>query len=247
MNNKQKQVLIGSILGDGHFSKTHHFSTGCKFKGYVIYKRNILKEFTTKKWYYFIKKNGYSETPYHKLTLLKNKDVTNICTLPLKKLLEELDEFGLAIWFYDDGSLHKDKLFYNLNTHSFSKKEHEKYLLPALIKFGITPTLTSETKKDGRKFWYIRINKKGGAEIINKVLKKYPLPYYSYKTYPGNIESTIIIKKVVLEKINTGEKFTYNTLTEAGKVVGRSYATIKNYIVKEKEYKGYKFYFRTLD
>lgn len=57
--------------------------------------------------------------------------------MPLKEVLDNLDDLGLALWFYDDGSLHQTKLFYNLCTHKFSREIHEDILVPFFNKWGI--------------------------------------------------------------------------------------------------------------
>ena len=49
MNNKIKQVLIGSMLGDGYLSQQGSFSTGCKYKEYIEFKADILKGYVTDK------------------------------------------------------------------------------------------------------------------------------------------------------------------------------------------------------
>lgn len=248
MNNNIKQVLVGSMLGDGYLSQQQSFCTGCKYKEYIDFKANILKQYVTDKSYRLILENGYAGKSgggiYHRLDILKDKEIKELCLLPLKDLIEHLDEFGLAIWIYDDGSLHQKKLFYNINTHSFSKEEHEEILIPFLRRrFGLDPTLTSETKKDGRHFWYIRINKKGGAEIINSILKKYPVNCYSYKTYIGNIDDTIKVKNIVAQNIATKEIFNFPSMSEAGKLVYVSYGTIKSYVESKKPLRGYVFYY----
>ena len=248
MNNKIKQVLIGSMLGDGYLSQQGSFSTGCKYKEYVEFKADILKGYVTDKSYRLILDNGYSGQPggneYHRLDILKNREIEKLCALPLKELIEGLDEFGLAIWVYDDGSLHQKKLFYNLNTHSFSKKEHTEILIPFLKqRFGLVPTLTYEKKKDGRLFWYIRINKKDGAEIINSILKRYPIECYAYKTYSGNINDTIKVKNIIAQNITTKKVISFSSMSLAGKLVYTTYSVIKKHIHNKTPFRGYLFYY----
>lgn len=106
----------------------------------------------------------------------------------IEDFIGDLDELGLALWMYDDGSLHKKNLFYNINTHSFSKEIEEEVLIPKLNTFGIYPKILTETKKDGRVFSYLYVSKYKGAFVINDTLNKYPLECYSYKRIPKYIE-----------------------------------------------------------
>lgn len=74
-----------------------------------------------------------------------------------------MNDLGLALWIYDDGSLHKNKLFYNINTQGFPKEIQEELFIPFFNRFNIYPKLTVERKRDGREFWYLRISKYEGA------------------------------------------------------------------------------------
>lgn len=106
-----------------------------------------------------------------------------IKNLSIEEVLANLNELGLALWIYDDGSLHKSKYFYNLNTQSFSKEVQEDVLIPFLNSYDIYPKLQVENKKDGRQFWYLRIGKYQGAAEISKILNEYPVNCYSYKRW----------------------------------------------------------------
>ena len=103
--------------------------------------------------------------------------------MDLKDVIGNLDSLGIALWFYDDGSLHKDRLFYNLNTHKFSKEIQEQLFIPFFNKWGIFPKTIVERKKDGRVFHYLTIGKYDGAIKISQILEKYPLDCYSYKRW----------------------------------------------------------------
>ena len=106
----------------------------------------------------------------------------------VEDFIGDLDELGLALWMYDDGSLHKKNLFYNINTHAFNREIEEEVLIPKLNTFGIYPKILTETKKDGRVFSYLYVSKYKGAFVINDILNKYPLECYSYKRIPKYIE-----------------------------------------------------------
>mgnify|MGYP001049408450 CR=1 FL=1 len=185
LTNNQLQVILSGILGDGFLTKfkfkNSYFTTCCKYEEYIDFKKNLLSELFINKTYK--KENGFCKTPIYVLRSKSDNRLTNLSTLSLKEILNSLDDLGLAMWIYDDGSLHKNKLFYNINTHSFSKEDQEKYLIPFLNKYNIYPKLTKEVKKDGRMFYYLRISKYEGAYEINKILEKYKIDCYNYKLW----------------------------------------------------------------
>lgn len=143
----QKQVLLGTILGDGsllrrdsgkHRLKICHTE---KQKGYLYFKRNILKELFLQKTPN-LEKNTFSPNNCYSFTSIQNQYLdyysglfyrnikgkrTKIIT---RKLLNEIDTFGLLIWFLDDGttqfptSKNKRSFSTRLATYCFSLNEN---------------------------------------------------------------------------------------------------------------------------
>jgi hypothetical protein len=187
LNNNQLQVLFSGMLGDGHLSKpltktsNSYYSTNCKFLEYIKFKQILLGDLAGK--YKKVEENGYSQTEIYTLSSFRHFDITQIQKLSLEEIVNSLDDLGLALWLYDDGSLHKTKMFYNLCTHKFSIDIQEKIFIPFFNKKGIFPKITIERKKDGRFFHYLRISKFEGAYEINKILQKYPIDCYNYKLW----------------------------------------------------------------
>jgi len=241
MNNTVKQILIGTTLGDGHITANGKFSTGCKHKEWVDYKMSILKDYMPK--YSYLETNGFSPNPYHRFDLHVHEDTKLIGQMGVKELCDNLDELGLAVWFYDDGSLHKNNLFYNLNTHSYTQKEHDKYIIPCLNSFGIKAKTLLERKADGRIFTYTWIPKTLGAQIVNRILKQLPVECYKYKTYEGNINDTITVKPVKITYIITNTETVFENATEAAKLLDCSYGSVIKHAKNGKFYKGYKIEF----
>jgi hypothetical protein len=217
MTEVEKQILIGSSLGDAHITKNGVFSTGSKFKEWVDFKATHLSKYLSPNWYHFIKENGYSSTPYHRLTLSRHEDILKVLNMTLKEKLQQLDFLGLAVWLCDDGSLHKTNLFYNLSTHSFTKEEHVKYIIPYLYNFNIRPSVLEEVKSNGKVFYYTYIGKRFGAEICNKLIKTLPINCFNYKTYKGNINDTIMYKMIKVTNIKTLNYTIYDSLLLASK------------------------------
>ncbi len=239
MNNNELQILTGSALGDGHITPNGTFTTGSKHKEWIDYKANILSKYTTDKWYNFIEKNGYNQTPYHTLRTSVNDDIRLILSMSLKEKLDTLDELGLAIWFYDDGSFHQIDMRYHLYTNSFTEEEHIRYILPALMRFGIKAGIAKDRKQDGRVFYYTTIGKKTGAQIVNKALKKVPVKCYKYKTYHGNINDTLRNKFVKTTNVNTGKIIIHDSINVTRKYLKTHQEKIKKLIILNQVFKGH--------
>ena len=130
-----------------------------------------------------ISSNGYAKTPIWQFHTHVSPDITKIKNMDIETALNLMDDLGVALWFYDDGSLHKTKLFYNLNTQAFSQEINQDLFVPFLSKFGIFAKPTIERKRDGREFWYLRISRYEGAYEITQLLNKYPVHCYNYKVW----------------------------------------------------------------
>lgn len=185
LSNQQLQVLLTGKFGDGHLTtpKTNlsnsKYSTSCIHKEYIEYKQKLLGNlaFSVSS----VLNTGYKVKNIYTLTTKVHPAITELFYADLETSLNLMDELGVALWFYDDGSLHKDKYFYNLNTHKFSKEIQEDLFIPFFKKYNIFPKVTKEVKKDGRVFWYLRISKFEGAYEISKILQKYPVKCFDYK------------------------------------------------------------------
>ena len=185
LNESQKQVILSGLLGDGYIHTTNsnstYYITNCKFREYIDFKKSLLGDLA--KSIDFIEQNGYCKTPIYILRTKSSPVIKLWKDSNLEAILNNLTELGVALWFYDDGSLHKTNLFYNLNTHSFSKEVQERYFIPFFNSLGIYPKIQVERKKDGRIFYYLRIGKFSGADRVSTILEKYPIGCYSYKRW----------------------------------------------------------------
>lgn len=185
LTREQLQVFLTARLGDGCIvtsnSNSTYYITNCKFEEYIDFKGRLLGNMFKKKT--FQEENGFCKTPIYNMRSCSSNTLKVIKELPLENVINNLDELGIALWFYDDGSLHKTDLNYNLNTQKFSYEEHRDIFIPFFNRLGIYPKIRTENKKDGRHFYYLGINKYSGANIISEILSKYPVNCYSYKRW----------------------------------------------------------------
>lgn len=143
MNDNIKQVILGSLLGDGYLTKIAYGAKNSRLQiahsfkqlDYLKWKKNFfdLENLAGKLQYKRIYDDryipGYIDdyrfrtlsnnifTIYRNLFYVNNKKIIH------KDSVSELDELGLAIWFMDDA--HKATSGYQFNTQCFTKLEVE--------------------------------------------------------------------------------------------------------------------------
>lgn len=158
-----KQLLIGSYLGDGSFTK---LGNGVKNSRLSIAHSINQKEYAIRKWKLLNSldiagklsinkvvdsrcKLGYFEEVRFKskshpiFTLYRNKGYNDTKKQLNVELIRDINELGLAIWFMDDGSRTNDSC--EINCHKFSTEE--KQLLSKLLYsiFQFYSTITENT------------------------------------------------------------------------------------------------------
>lgn len=194
-----KQIMLGSLLGDGHISKPNGKNGACyyqerhgsKQKDYSEWKFENLGEFkrTINVHFKFVKfPNGSSGTyefidirsiSHPLFTELRNEWYPNgKKTVP--ESVTELDPLGLAVWYMDDGS-YSSKTF-KFYTNSFSKEENQ--FLSDLLneKFQIQTSVQSfvRTKKEN----HILVVKAVSRNRFVEVTEPYLLNSFKYKLGP---------------------------------------------------------------
>jgi len=177
------QVVIGSLLGDGHLEKRTR-GVGSRLiieqtnrnveylmwlyrffndRGYCsnlkpkLFKR-IKKNNTL---YYGVKFNTYTFSSFNWLHELFYP-VCNIKVLPILLLTNYLNPMALAIWFMDDGSQLGSG--FKIATNCFSLCELEELCLLLLKKFNLNCSLHRDKNK-----WTIYIKKSSAIHFINLV------------------------------------------------------------------------------
>ena len=205
MNARQKQILVGSILGDGGVykgytsSNAHYYvKQSEKHKEYVSWLFEELKGLCPSE----IKQrkdNGqlyFYSSPSEDFSVLQKKFYRNrkkIVPKDIKKLLTS--PLSLAVWFMDDGTLDfriKDHCAFHLCTNCFTKKDTNKLIAVLKQNFGIVATL-HYTLCRGKRHARIYIGSKGRERFIKLISPyilncfKYKLP--KYRTNPQRLDS----------------------------------------------------------
>jgi len=187
LTNEETQLLLSLYLGDGSYTKhqiqdNYSVYTSSINEDLLRYKKSLVTTLTASD-IKLIPNPGYKKDgTIFKMSINSSVKIGQIYQLSLQEKLDKLDKLGLALWFYDDGSLHKKCNFYNLCTHSFSI-EDQMLMLEKLKEFGIYGKLLKEKKRDGRVFWYIYVSKYNGAFEISKIMAECNIESMKYKLW----------------------------------------------------------------
>ena len=179
----QKEILIGSILGDGSLRKQ-----GTRTNALLEVNHSFrYQEYVDWKWYHF---KEYIKTPPKSRHGNGNRIAYRFTTQSLpffteyyfkyylngKKIISSdivLTNLILSVWFMDDGSKSR-KTFY-LNTQQFSL-ENQEILINALYR---DLRIKSSLNRDKQ---YVRIRiKTESAHQFKKLVESYLLPCFRYK------------------------------------------------------------------
>ena len=192
LTNNQKDVLIGSILGDGSFRNMNHVTKAplysethsIKQKDYLKYKKGILKKLISKEET-FLGRYSKNHIETEKIRIysyslytfkqLSNFYVNNKKSIP-NNIIKYLSPMTLAIWYMDNGSCHfsnKQSPRAKLHMQGFSE-ENIKKLSKALNKLGILNNIHNY------KGWQIDINAQG-TKTFFKIISSYIHPSMNYK------------------------------------------------------------------
>ncbi len=189
ITNEQKQVMLSGLLGDGSLYENGTMTFSCVHRDYLELKKNLLGELCTANISESVNR-GYKEAPVFRIHCKASSYGKKLLDYTHQDIVNELDELGLALWMFDDGSRHKTGNFYNISTHAIDRNIEEKVLLPFFNKLGIYPNILTEAKKDGRVFSYLYISKWRGAVLLSRMMRELNLGCYDYKLLPVELENT---------------------------------------------------------
>lgn len=174
------QVVIGSILGDGYWRKDPHtlggkrlsIRHGLKQLDYLNHKASILGVEAVQSG-----KSGYTgEVQY--VCNSNYMDDTGIQNI--REAIKHLNEYGLAIWFQDDGSTSQNNsstITSRFHTESWEIEDIKAVQETLLTKWGIETSL--RTYKKG-KYNYLQLNKDNTSRLFN-VIAPFTHPSMGYK------------------------------------------------------------------
>ncbi len=191
LNKKQRSILIGTTLGDGHLETQNMGLT------YRLKIEHSVKQAFYVDWLYEQFKDWTTTPPKSKRKVLNNVELENYYFQTLsvgqfrfyaqkfyvngRKVVPSqighwLTPLAIAVWFMDDGSAKsKDHRALILNTQGFTRKDIE-ILRKALVdKYNIEAVF--RTQKDGLQLIIVGES----AERFYKLVQPHMLPGFEYK------------------------------------------------------------------
>ena len=192
--NDLKQLLIGSLLGDGSFTKIDSNSSSCcliiahkkeqydyiKFKYDILDKYNLVNKiaFYTHNDYRF-KNPEYTECRVKSrvnpvFTYIRNNSYINGKKAINLDIIEDIDALGLAIWYMDDGYVTKSSCI--LSTCSFTTESQQRIADFLLGRFNLHFTVG---KNDNSLYLLAK-----DFEKFKNLVSPYILPILQYKLKP---------------------------------------------------------------
>lgn len=187
LSDKQKFVLIGTLLGDGNLAKRGNY---CRlfikhsinqralikwkydiFKNIVLMPLNFFAQKVNEKEYQFVQFVTLTHPIFNKYKELFYRDSRKIIPTDIRRIFYH--PLSLAVLLMDDGA--NDTFGVTLQTHSFEKNEVE--MLSKTIKKNFQ-IVTSLRKNKGK--WIIYFPKKEIVKLY-QAIEKYLLPSLKYK------------------------------------------------------------------
>jgi len=194
INEEQKQLILGSLLGDGCISKHHDGENGYRFieqhsikqLEYLMMKKNILNNFISSKTRRIdnSKNKSYGNGIAYSICTVLHKEFEKFYKMFYineKKIVPyfDLKPFSLAIWYFDDGSLDvlkNNKYIITLHTEGFDEKSIENARKILFDNFNIKSFLVFVKNK----YYVIRLNSTETNKMIN-IIKKYYISCMNHK------------------------------------------------------------------
>jgi len=194
LTDRQRSVIVGSILGDGHISKYFHKNTVNAYlqcsqcgerKDYLLWKGEELKPFVRS-----IYRMSYKETylldtvvyplfnEFYDLFWIGGRGGSKVIP-PDVADLNGFDDLALAVWFMDDG--HKDRSVDMLCVNCFTVPECE-ILMTALYKrFNVHTVLTfMYDKQYDKKYPHIEF-RRSNRKILHDIVDPLMHACFEYK------------------------------------------------------------------
>lgn len=148
LDNTQHDLMIGSLLGDGHIDKRETqplfiVSHAANQKDYLYWKYDILKNICNKSPSFIGSKevmfngnpNTYIAQDAYRISTRIQDCLLWYRGLSVSETLDELNEFSLAVWILDDGS--RTSSNWSLAFASFTEDEKRKAISVIKDKFNI--------------------------------------------------------------------------------------------------------------
>ena len=194
LNLEQKDLIYGSLLGDGGVYRHHEGKNGCRYAEthsidqieYLQWKKSILHNFISKDISIIdnAKSKTFGNRPTCVLISVLHSDfdsIRNLFYIDGKKIAPyfNLSPISLAAWFFDDGSVSKNgkhSWFASFHTEGFTANDVN-VLRSMLFDSYKIDSYVVNVKKNKQ---IIRLNNKEYAKLCD-IIKPFTIPCMAYK------------------------------------------------------------------
>lgn len=182
LTRRQKQIVIGSMLGDAHLVATtrrfaFRINHGITQKEYVDWKYFELENLTNSSPRICNEKVYYFRSVSHPFfNSLRNKFYCGRLKILPNDLEKWLTPLSLSAWFMDDGAREGRQV--RINTQSFSLVENKRLIRILEAKLGISVTINRDKDR-----FRLRV-KDQSMDKFRKLVSPYLLPSMRYKLSP---------------------------------------------------------------
>ena len=204
LTKKQKEYIIGFLLGDGyaekhpvncrlgfHHSQSQLFYIRCKHKLLTPSSGKLtLYQDPDKKTGKFYKKCRFCTYTRPEFNIYRQLFYPENVKIVPQNIGDLLTEKGLVAWYMDDGSYRKDRNTFRISTNYFSRNDVELLQATLCKNFSISTTISSSrsSKKKSRKAgdskdWILNIEKTSCQHLksIISFLISQELHFFHYK------------------------------------------------------------------
>jgi len=226
LNQEQKELITGSLLGDGCVCKHHDGINECRFieshsiaqLDYLLWKKSILENFISNNIRFIdnSKNKSYGNGITCVFETVLHKDFSYFYKMFYSEGQKhvpaniKLSPLSLSIWFFDDGSVSKNgkySYFATFHTESFDKKDIAILRKSLKRDFNIDSFIINVKNK----YRVIRMNNKNYHKLCD-IIKEYNIPCMDYKIkFSNNPVETCSI----LSRVSELECFDANTLSSS--------------------------------
>lgn len=200
LTKKQKEIIIGTLLGDGHLETLNNGETyrlriehSIKQKEYVDWMYNQFKEWTNKapeiRKQYLRFPNGsivlsqkycFSTYSHGAFRFFGQQFYPKNRKIIPKMIGKLLSSMSIAIWYLDDGSFKSERhRTFIIHSHGYKKSEL-RIIQKALQLYGIDTNLHMQKRKNGT-YWRVYILSKSAPkfkEIVEPIINQIPSMKY---------------------------------------------------------------------
>ena len=189
LSDRQKEIIKGSLIGDGAVHRATNGNKNCKF-----YETHSRKQYEYLNWKFLELKNFIPDNALEKISPKKHNSLSNDYKYRLKTILHhelnyfrdyfypnnfkiipndiEITPLSLAVWYFDDGDIHKNNGRIRLHTEGFDY--NSVYNLSNLLNknFSIENKILEKNAKwnnNKKSLYYIAINKANAKHLIEIV------------------------------------------------------------------------------